>query len=133
MSTYDISKADNSKSNVVLGERSSSSLSSSTLYSSKSNFEKTEKQTLAKTKIETSKSYDNSNDEKSIEDISKPIQVPRPEPYSPKVEALEDPSVILTSPSGTLPRHEGQHPGKCGFYSHLLVINVTNFLCTLQQ
>ena len=80
MSTYDISKADNSKSNVVLGERSSSSLSSSTLYSSKSNFEKTEKQTLAKTKIETSKSYDNSNDEKSIEDISKPIQVPRPEP-----------------------------------------------------
>ena len=42
--------------------------------------------------------------ELSVDDISKPINVTAPGPYSSKLEPLDDPSVILTSPNATLPR-----------------------------
>ena len=50
------------------------------------------------------------NDRLSFKDISKPV--PRQDPYSRKLPPLEDPSVILTSPSGTLARHQKHIIGK---------------------
>jgi hypothetical protein len=42
--------------------------------------------------------------ELSVKDISKPIHFPATTPYSPNLEPLHDPSVILTSPTATLQR-----------------------------
>ena len=52
------------------------------------------------------------NDQMSVRDISKPISFPNQEPYSNKLPPLEDPSVILKSPSGTLQRHQRLFVGK---------------------
>ena len=65
----------------------------------------------AKTDIsKTQKREEIENDRLSFKDTSKPV--PTQDPYSRKLPPLEDPSVILTSPSGTLARHQKHIIGK---------------------
>ena len=78
----------------------------------------------AKTDIsKTQKREEIENDRLSFKDTSKPV--PRQDPYSRKLPPLEDPSVILTSPSGTLARHQKHIIGKTFVFLFInIVVNL---------